>query len=206
VLLSLTVVDRWGGDPVEGAALTGLARGSTDTTDAAGVGTLEVDASAAFGVAFTAPDRLDAHLGGVMWAGDLAFGVAWPTTDVLEGAADAVGVTRDPAKGIVIVSVLDVLFDLTPMSWVSGYALTVSVGSEGTLVADEEGALTPGDATLEGAPGELVFLNVPPGTATLQWASSPICATEWIMAGSATTAFEVVAGEITFVHLVTDCD
>ena len=85
---------------------------------------------------------------------------------VLEGLATALGLTRDPSKGILSVGVLDGVPGNA--SALAGVTIGVDAASEAQLVFDASApaGFSAGDTTLDGSSSASIFVNVGPGVVT----------------------------------------
>lgn len=187
---TITLRDFQSGAPLDGAVLT--LESETWTTDASGDATVtipgattsmvqvDLEASVPARISLTADDTTG-------WAGEVFLPMETPLTALL---ADQ-GATWDPAKGILLVSVVEDGTGLgrTEVSISSAYDVAFAAQAEGYL---------PGATVGDGGNGTVVFANVDPGlvSATLDTPGAHTC-----VAFPSTTveglAFTVEAGAVT---------
>ena len=163
--LNLVVVDYLTLSPLEGVQADG--GDDNDTSDASGALSLQLGTAGPIEVSFTAEGyplhTLSGHGGpdGQLTQVNAAFPMI--STSTLSFLAGALGVSIDPADGLVNVSIVD----HTGAS-LAGVTVESSASSDVALVPDKDSTtkLSPGSTTLEGSTSSVFFINAEAGTTT----------------------------------------
>jgi hypothetical protein len=192
------LVDLLAATPVEGMDLeTDI---DSDTSDANGMASVKVTPDMGYEIVGTHPDYFD-HI----WVGYGANDHSHSTNLVSRSAGvvlgTLLGLTIDPAKGVVVVTLSD-----GAGNSLAGATVSTSASYDVALVADSASAtgFSPGTTTLAGSDAWVIFINVDPGDIDLD-VTSPNKGDSCVYLSSDVAADAAVSAADSVTNVRVDC-